>query len=374
MVLNACVVLSACTDNDGMNYNVKGTVIDGGWSYVDVCGSELGWSANTVIEYYCSSSGLDSDLYQCPYRCVDGKCISSSGCTSPTGSDGQFSCKIGGNIYICMDGDWEYWDACDSSYYNLGSECKSYSASNLVSSICEPADGGDELDECSNTFQKYCADTKHVVYCDTNHWSGYNVISAYDCSASNTVCVDGYCEQDDEIVDVEKCLNYGEESSNPDMANMNLGYKQGVVLTGETSRTYYDSCVDSSQVEKLRCIDSNKYASFYYCCPQGSTCSGGLCETAEGHITQFVFTDESVELGSCEGSPSPSPWNWWEKYKLWFSGFTSGIKLLLVLGVIAVLILFTPLKGFVIPVLGSPIALIVFAVLALIIYLLFKFT
>lgn len=63
-----------CTDTDGLNYNLQGTVtITPGSSYTDSCTGDM------LTEYYCVSSSASSpstDSFICPTGCVNGACVS----------------------------------------------------------------------------------------------------------------------------------------------------------------------------------------------------------------------------------------------------------------------------------------------------------
>ncbi|MBI3034842.1 hypothetical protein HYY71_00830, partial [Candidatus Woesearchaeota archaeon] len=66
----------SCTDTDnGLNYNVRGTVTQGSLSYTDYC--ELG---NNLFEGYCAANGsiITNYLYVCPNGCSDGACLSAT--------------------------------------------------------------------------------------------------------------------------------------------------------------------------------------------------------------------------------------------------------------------------------------------------------
>jgi hypothetical protein len=72
-----------CIDSDGgKDYYEKGTTYNENIVYVDSCtkctANSEGSSSTTcfsVIEYYCSSQGIDSVTYVCPDQCVNGACF-----------------------------------------------------------------------------------------------------------------------------------------------------------------------------------------------------------------------------------------------------------------------------------------------------------
>jgi parallel beta-helix repeat protein len=64
-----------CTDSDGKDYFVKGTTIDDGIEYTDVCSSCLWGPCTHVTEYSCLNDSLVVEAYECPTICIDGACV-----------------------------------------------------------------------------------------------------------------------------------------------------------------------------------------------------------------------------------------------------------------------------------------------------------
>ena len=66
--------IGTCKDSDGgKSYYVKGdaVLVEGFTPAVDFCDAATGY----LNEYYCSSNGVEKELYKCSYGCKDGTCI-----------------------------------------------------------------------------------------------------------------------------------------------------------------------------------------------------------------------------------------------------------------------------------------------------------
>ena len=65
--------IGTCKDSDGgKSYFIKGdaVLVEGFTPAVDFCDA-----AGYLVEYYCSSAGVEKELYKCSYGCKDGTCI-----------------------------------------------------------------------------------------------------------------------------------------------------------------------------------------------------------------------------------------------------------------------------------------------------------
>ena len=119
-------ITTPCVDSDnGLNFNVKGTVTKGSLSYTDYCGAQQTNGSQYLLEQYCDvNANAVQYTYLCPNGCNNSACISQTTPTNVTlqGSDGTWCYDPDGygsvDIYnkkYCQDSNATHDDYCETS-------------------------------------------------------------------------------------------------------------------------------------------------------------------------------------------------------------------------------------------------------------------
>ena len=95
-----------CVDSDGgKRYYDRANTVSGPWwmNGSFSMGSERCTDDKTLIEYYCASGKLQSKNYECPSRCLDGRCCKTDGRKCASDSECCFgSCVSMGMTKYCV--------------------------------------------------------------------------------------------------------------------------------------------------------------------------------------------------------------------------------------------------------------------------------
>ena len=222
-----CVI--NCTDSDGSNYFLKGTV------------------------YYNSTSTSDS--------CYSGTEVKEQICLNYTRQEIIEDCKNWGSSFICTYG------VCSLPYVN-----------------CTDSDGldyfnkGYVLDNSypNMTFYDECADNDTLWERTCGTYGLSKVIKNCNDFGMKYMCLDGQC-----VLQPTNCT----DSDGVDYWN------KGYVTYIPTSTDYYDLCYNSVKVEEFICsgniVDSVIYDCSPYICYDG-TCFYGECSDSDGGIDYFI--------------------------------------------------------------------------------------
>ena len=222
---------SECKDSDnGKDYYIAGTVIEGENIYIDSCASD----GKTLKEYYCENGKAAFEEYMCEGSCVGGMC------EPPEDGTRKCSDTDGGKEYyesgIVLDVNQNmYFDACGGDNLLKEYYCTSTGEAEMATFTCpngcvagecqlggeeerekdeEPrctdTDGGinynrpgTAMDNAGGSFSDVCASGKILqeAYCLNNKVATV----AYECSG---YCEDGRCKEREEVGKGEEC-KYG---------------------------------------------------------------------------------------------------------------------------------------------------------------------
>ncbi|MFH0737940.1 MAG: Kazal-type serine protease inhibitor domain-containing protein [Candidatus Micrarchaeota archaeon] len=200
--------IGKCTDSDGDDLDIRGTVNASGRIYEDSCND-----MKLVKEYFCADGDVESELKECPagYRCLEGRCSKAGQtCTDTDGGndvyhEGRLLIEVGltSGEYLdkCLDDHRikEYY--CDGVEWAMAeTECPSgthcVTAACMIEA-CSDSDGGIVIskqgaaNKGSELDRDYCTEMRTGIeyYCEDNQIRNVS----FTCPGGE-FCVDGRCE------------------------------------------------------------------------------------------------------------------------------------------------------------------------------------
>lgn len=207
------ITVTNCTDSDGQELRIKGTVTHGSEMYEDTC-----TSMQNVKEYYCRDNEIKNTIINCPSgtECRSGACV-------------QYAPR-------CLEND-------------SGINATAYGEINL--------DTGTGI---FNLYKDSCIDEKTVkeYYCDSGSVTTTNIT----CSGGSR-CTNGACQR---IVECRES-DFGFDSRTKGTVTANENNQGGSVV-----RTYTDECINSDTLREYYCFEDEVVTQNVVC-----RCNGGTC-------------------------------------------------------------------------------------------------
>ncbi len=214
---NGACIRPSCSDSDGANYFVAGSVAFAGQTYGDYC-----QDSSTLVEYKCGPNGYVSEPYACAYGCDANACRSQPAPMQCSDTDnGQNYTQTGTVVGPSVTGGAasSYTDSCTDGYnvreyYCAGGlvanvmyyctspcvngACSGSPPSNPPPQTCSDSDGGKNynvkgtVDSGGFLISDYCDTTNGKLreyYCFTNGFNSELVSCPQNYYCSNGACV-----------------------------------------------------------------------------------------------------------------------------------------------------------------------------------------
>lgn len=277
-----------CSDSDnGLSYDILGTVTIGSNSYSDSC-----QSPSNLIEYSCEGSNMKQTMISCGVgvSCQSGACIQFSGvCTDSDATDeydlGQTIQYNGGVVAqsksdLCLDNTTIKEFFCDGNniqFKSLPCPPATICNSGLCRPLCEDHDYGVQSHAAS-----YVSDQNGSYY---DFCSTPSLLSEYVCNGNvaattsvtcSVLCKDGRCYEENELTCKES----------------NGGKTVAIMIGATTLDSATDSCVDYMTKKDYKCAGSKiNYVSVP--CDSDEFCSQGKCEPITGEGCYDLDVDET---------------------------------------------------------------------------------
>lgn len=221
----ACTTQNKCDEPDKNSPEVAGTAIYNEKAYVDLC-----LDSATLIEYYCTETGIASRKVNCEYQCLDGECIKTKS----------------GDIIVVKDG---------KAFYGLDDPALYEVAKTLANEITDNPDVAirwqviSKLLEIKQIDQYYNVPERKQIKLE-------KPINAVITRAADGAIVLASTEGKGRCVDGDK-INVNKKS--------HVNYK------------VFDECQDEKTLKEAYCDKNGEVA--YYLHPCKNYCSDGACTT-----------------------------------------------------------------------------------------------
>lgn len=270
---------SSCKENDnGKDIFDVATATYKGKAYTDACSG-----ASSVTEYYCTTSGMQSETLPCPqgYHCNGGACVISR-CFD---TDDGITVDINGSV---IKGETIYNDVCKDT-------------STITEYYCQDNSPASKDVGCGAGYE--CSDGRCIEKCTSTAGTAQYNTSRKDTTTKGAVSKADYCLDAERVVDyfcidgvIANKITYCPAGYScrdgacalPQCTDSDDGkdiHKIGKVVKGRSE--YTDTCYDLNKVNEYFCL-GDEVQSVRIDCPLKFTCLNGQCVP----ITSSVCTDD----------------------------------------------------------------------------------